>query len=558
MARLSDEQFNKILNLFQERMQAINDEYLVAMGEHLKEIGQLIPSDVNRYAEMRRMRNNMAQAKRRIADVAGVGVKDIEKILRYCAQGNTEFMETVFGRNAQAKSTRHIERIINAQLSVTAQTFKNLSRTTIETHAYRNAIDVACSAVQGGVSDYNSAIRRVLRNAAKDGIQITEPLPAPTGSKEWRKAVRRNNQVQYASGYRRRLDTAVRQNVLDSVRSVNNAMLQALGEDFGADGIEISAHMLCAEDHLPYQGRQYSKKEFEGIQGSLARPFGLWNCKHTMHPIILGVSQPAYSDEELKRFEEYSTEEIEIEGKTMSRYEWSQEQRRTETAIRWQKDIQTAAKAAGDDALVRDAKFKENALKDYYSKISAGSELDERKDKMFVPGSEVTFGNGLTRDANGSIIGTGRAMANGNRASLRDLKPAEIAEIKQSILKIEADPAVFDFENGSITSYHDELDIITIKGDVYPDLGSSIARDRMSVEAVLAHEYYGHRAHRWTKLPRGDWRDEMRASMTAAISGKGLTDEDRQLLMQDAIDRMRAAGADYKITPQMRRILYGY
>lgn len=39
------------------------------------------------------------------------------------------------------------------------------------------------------------------------------------------------------------------------------------GESFGADGIEISAH-------LPYQGKQFSNEEFEQLQQILKRPVG--------------------------------------------------------------------------------------------------------------------------------------------------------------------------------------------------------------------------------------------------------------------------------------------
>ena len=41
----------------------------------------------------------------------------------------------------------------------------------------------------------------------------------------------------------------------------------------------------------------------------------------------------------------------------MSRYEWSQEQRRIETAVRMQKDVATVAKASGDMKAVRAAYY---------------------------------------------------------------------------------------------------------------------------------------------------------------------------------------------------------
>ena len=69
--------------------------------------------------------------------------------------------------------------------------------------------------------------------------------------------------VDCESGYSRRLDTAVRQSILDAVRHLNQSITVEVGRELGADGIGIDARMLCAEDHLPYQGGQYSSREFE-------------------------------------------------------------------------------------------------------------------------------------------------------------------------------------------------------------------------------------------------------------------------------------------------------
>lgn len=55
-------------------------------------------------------------------------------------------------------------------------------------------------------------------------------------------------------------------------------------------------------------------------------------------------------------------EQVTIDGKTRSRYQWTQEQRRIETAIRREKDVAIAAKAAGDDVLRRQCQQRINDL----------------------------------------------------------------------------------------------------------------------------------------------------------------------------------------------------
>ena len=42
----------------------------------------------------------------------------------------------------------------------------------------------------------------------------------------------------------RRVDTAVRMNVLDAMRRMNQRVMEELGRQFGADGVEIDAPLL--------------------------------------------------------------------------------------------------------------------------------------------------------------------------------------------------------------------------------------------------------------------------------------------------------------------------
>lgn len=367
---LSERQLNALLERFEARMQGVTDEYLRKMGEHLKAIGKLSASDVNRLIELKRVGANVKKIKKSIAKAADANMTDVEEVFRATAESDVRFAAKYFAESAvpavkgAPKLSAPLERILKAQLRVTAQEFKNLSQTTILSENYRSAVDVAVQTVQTGIEDYNTAIRRAMKIAAADGLRVTYPN----------------------SGLTRRLDSAVRQNVLDGVRSLNNDILAQLGKEYGADGVEISAHALCAEDHLPYQGRQFSQKEFDRIQNLLDRPFGMWNCKHTIFPVILGVSAPANDADDLALYQQNSTEAITIDGRTKSRYQWSQEQRRIETAVRAQKDIAIAAKASGDDIARREAQAKINALRERYESISEKAGLNTENERMTVAG----------------------------------------------------------------------------------------------------------------------------------------------------------------------------
>lgn len=137
------------------------------------------------------------------------------------------------------------------------------------------------------------------------------------------------------------------------------------------------------------------------------------------------------------------------------------------------------------------------------------------------------------------------------------LNDEEIAEIKKEIRAIGADESVFVFNYGTKTGYSDKKGKIHIKGDILPDIYSKHPRDRLSIRAVLAHEYYGHWTYREKPFEIGSWRDEFRASYMAAKNAPGLTDEDRGLLVLDAVCRANEASVQIKYNAFMSEMLYG-
>ena len=376
---LSEAQLNELLAIFLERSQSVTEEYLIRMGDQIREIGELIPSSVNRLVQLKKMNANLDAIKREIARLAEISMQDLEQVFMAAQETDARFIANRFGnefRPSIMENTR-LKQALNAQLVVTYGQMKNLSQTTIQSENYRNVIDKAIQAAQMGVEDYNASIRRALDHAAGEGLKVEI---GKTGAFETR--------IGYGGKYTRRLDSAIRQNVLDGIRSLSNETLMQLGEEFGSDGVEISAHRLCADDHLPFQGKQYSNAEFRELQEKLPRPFGMWNCKHSMHPILLGVSPRTYTDEELQEFEDFSNEKITIVTKT--RYQWTQEQRQIETAVRRQKDVSVCARASGDGKLRRDAQRTINSLMDRYDKVTEAAGLRLQYNRMRVEGFKHT------------------------------------------------------------------------------------------------------------------------------------------------------------------------
>ena len=165
-----------------------------------------------------------------------------------------------------------------------------------------------------------------------------------------------------------------------------------------------------------------------------------------------------------------------------------------------------------------------------------------------------------------------KEMSNGMRMyGNSPLTENEILIVKQAIFEIEADENIFIFNDEnhlSQTCYNSRDDVIYVGRNIFPDTqyGSTHPRDMMSIRAVLAHEYYGHRTYRDEYLDdvfsqrttTPEWQDECRASITAAKIAPGLTQMDRYHLVQDAVKRAEEYGQWIKTDDFMKEVLYGY
>ena len=208
--------------------------------------------------------------------------------------------------------------------------------------------------------------------------------------------------MQYPSGYRRRLDTAIRQNIVDGMNQIAQNGSIMMGEQLGFDAYELSAHARSAPDHEPIQGRVFLKEEFEKLQSGLPfqdvdgnqfeginRAIGEWNCMHIAMSFSTQYSERRYSDKTLKKYIEDNNKGCEIDGKHYTIYEASQIMRQIETQVRREKDVANAARIAEDMDLRRKCQKRINALAAKYEVVANAAGLTMRKDRMSVEGFKM-------------------------------------------------------------------------------------------------------------------------------------------------------------------------
>ena len=395
---MTDKELDALISAFSARFTAIQKKYLRIVGQRLKLLKGLSAKDIHILSQLKYMGTELEGIEREIGRACNVSREQLRSALELAAKADTRAAEMKLrgtdeetdessGDNADLnlRMTPGLKASVEAQATVTAGEFDNLSRTTVEDKAYRHVIDAAAGAVTSGVDDYAGAIRSAVKALAAGGLRVV-----------------------YESGYTRRLDSAVRQNVLDAARAINQAATNEVGRQLGADGVQISAHLLCAPDHLPFQGRMYSNEEFESIQNMLDRPFGMWNCRHIWYPAILGVTKQTYSEETLKRYADLSNGKVRIGDRELTRYEWTQEQRKIETKLRDLRAEEAVWLAAGETEELNRVRAEIRKLTAVYNLITREASLPARMER-----TEAVMPADLTNGAESGIINAVREAAIG-------------------------------------------------------------------------------------------------------------------------------------------------
>lgn len=425
---LNEDEINVLADIFAERFDNVNRRILEDIGHTIKRIGSLTPSQAKKLQQMYTYGADINKMTEQLAQASGQSIEDIKALYNEVAKEgynwSKPFYEAKGLKQIPFKENKVLQNLVLSTYRITSKELKNISLTTavgVNTAGgfkplgsfYKDTIDNAITAVATGTMDYNSAIKQAVKDLGGSGLR-----------------------VRYESGYTRRIDSAARQNVLDGISYIAQETAKSNGEEFGADGYEISAHATCAPDHLPYQGKQYTKAQFDKLQSRLKRPIGQWNCRHLIYPIILGVSTPAYSDEELKEFEIKSNEKINIDGKDYTRYECSQIQRKLETKLRYAGEEKAFYKTVGDDDLTRQATEKIRILTNKYIEVSNKAGLPTRLErakvvvgKKFIDTQDNIDLVNISKGLINAVTGKSKNVVNDFKGSLRGVKDKNVRNL---------------------------------------------------------------------------------------------------------------------------------
>ena len=338
----------------------------------------------------------------------GIDTKDIEKAIRKTA-GISEkklngLFDDVIARNRKyytevidvAGLTQPVKMVdaaaIDAIRRQTLDEFHNITqsmgflvdngRTLLPpAKAYQWALDSAALQIQSGAISYNQAIKSAIQQLAGGGLRV----------------------VNYESGHVDQIDVAARRAVMTGVNQICDQYTNQSAEFLETRYFEVSAHSGARDkpgpspwsSHKDWQGKVYYQSENGeddplGLYDDLVATTGYGfvdgltgaNCRHHKYPYIPGVSERAYTDEQLAHIDDGLG--CEFDGKKYTAYEATQMQRRIERQIRAQMKLKNAFEESGLTEEAQAASIKLRRLNSKYKEFSEAAGLPEQKERTKV------------------------------------------------------------------------------------------------------------------------------------------------------------------------------
>ena len=399
---MNEETIELLTERIVRRINKANEFFLIKIGESVKKIRELTPTQAHQLIQMLKYNGNYEEIINEIARLTNLNIQDIDAIFNEMAKKDYEFAEKFYKYRGVEyvpyRENKALLRQVSALASITKQEMYNYARATNLGYSirdlqgnirfvglretYNRVLDEAVLNVGTGVDTFDNAMSRIMKDIGGNGLKT----------------------VDYASGRSIRLDSAARMHLKGALRNLHNEIQKQVGEEFGANMIEISVHEHPAEDHL-VQGHQFLIEEFNKLQngqqakdldgevytldhnsdGSF-RPISEMNCYHYTFYGIAGVSKPNYSKQELDEIIKNNEKGAIIDGEHYTNYEISQMMRKLELQVRKQKDLQIIGKASNNKQIIDEAQNKITQLTQKYREISKISGLPTRMERMRIAG----------------------------------------------------------------------------------------------------------------------------------------------------------------------------
>lgn len=304
---------------------------------------------------------------------------------------------------------------------------------------YQKTLDNSIMGIASGAFDYSTVIRKAVLAMTNSGLRT----------------------VDYTTGWSNRTAVAARRSVVTGLSQLTAKVNEDNAKALETEYFEISWHSGARPEHQVWQGKVYTKAQLETVCG-LGTVTGLCgaNCYHDYYPFIPGISQRTYTDEQLAEMNAEDNRKREYQGKTYTKYEALQRQRRLETTIRAKREeIHLLEIAEVDEGDIINARCRYRGALQEYNRFSRAMDLPVQRDRIYIDG----WGN----------IGVGKYKASSDKAAYVKTK-----SVKSKLYEPEKIP------NNSLT-FSTESDIIKTEEKFQPLLDEAFSHSS-SIEQLKA------------------------------------------------------------------------
>lgn len=332
---------------------------------------------------------------------------------------------------------------------------------------YQKYLDRACLDIVTGAFDYNTVLRRVVKEMTASDIRM----------------------VDYASGWSNRAPVAARRAIMTGVSQLSAKINEQIARELKTDTYEVTWHAGHRPSHW-WGGNVYTYQELKDVC-HLGEGDGLcgWNCRHSYLAFIPGYSVRTYTPDQLRELEEKEKRSIQYQGKSYTPYEASQRQRQLETKMREQRaNVKYLKKggAASEDIMAARGKYL-NTLYQYQA-FSKEMGLPEQTERVYM--------DGLGRVASGRVS-TSR-ISNIKKKTAANLIDVEItkemdtvvaANVYKNLNKSEVGKEVLEFikkKNTSVNIYYNKNTIseLGLEGLYGQCIGNHIYINGLTTQSV--------------------------------------------------------------------------
>ena len=390
-------------DLLMQNVSGWESRVLKRIGGRIGHYGKLSLADIKAINNIAVVKQDMEAITKELAKVTGYNISQIEQMYGELLEEQHLANQPLYDYRGKTfvpfAENRELQAIARAYAKTTGETMINLSRTKalrildkngnkIGVQKYfTDVLDKAVVQVASGATDFHTAMRDSIVELGGSGVRADYGEKIINGKKV---------------PITRRLDSVVRQNLLDGAKQASIAYNEMIGEELGADGYEVDAHSSPRPSHMFVQGKQYCIGKSRTINGvnfvgfeetdpaspdgkSASQALGEYGCLHYKTPILCGISEPRFSKEQLAQIEADNKKQYKVGNLEGNKYYFSQKMRSLESATREQKTIRDLARSSGDKVLVKKCNDRIKAYRQKYDEICNATGLYPETKRMSVP-----------------------------------------------------------------------------------------------------------------------------------------------------------------------------